>query len=127
MGNDTAWIVERITTCKSGLYDERLVLNSRTANRIAVQPDGVPWCIDANDNIFQKDSNSATGAWTQRAGTAKDIGIGTDGSVWIVGTSLVQGGYGMFRWNGTSWDMDSTGGGATRIAVGSDGRPWDRQ
>jgi len=96
-----------------------------TAIHIAVQADGVPWVIRPDQTIYQRSSSSPTsGSWIQRPGTANDIGVGADGSVWIVGTSPVSGGYGMFKWNGATWIMDATGRGATRIAVDATGKPW---
>jgi hypothetical protein len=56
-------------------------------------------------------------------GTANDIGIGADGSVWIIGTGAVSGGYGIWRWKGKS-DWQQVDGGAVRIAVDPEGRPW---
>jgi hypothetical protein len=126
-GNDTVWIVD------SNTYIQKWISTSNTwfpsnrsgASRIAVQADGIPWYVGTNGSIFQGTTNNpATVTWSQRAGCATDIGIGTDGSVWIVGCSPVNGGYGMFKWTGTTWQGDVTGGGATRIAVDSTGKPW---
>ena len=54
----------------------------------------------------------------------KDIGVGADGSVWLIGTDPVGAGsdFGVCKWNGTNWD--GVGGGGVRIAVGPDGTPW---
>lgn len=60
--------------------------------------------------------------WTQQPGAATDIAVGIDGSVWVIGTDPVAGGYGVYFWNGSNWD--SAGGGGVRIAVGRDGTPW---
>lgn len=124
--DDTAWIIgSNNTIFKWDPAAKTWTQSNGIASRIAVQADGVPWVVDANGSIFQRTTNSAaSGNWTQRAGCAKDIGVGIDGSVWIVGCSAVNGGYGMFKWNGLSWTMDATGGGATRIAVDSTGKPW---
>ena len=42
--------------------------------------------------------------------------------MWITGTNPVHGGNGIFVWTGSSWAGGP--GGATSIAVGSDGSPW---
>jgi len=44
------------------------------------------------------------------------------GSVWVIGTNTVPGGYGIYQWAGNNWASRS--GGATRIDVGSEGDPW---
>ena len=33
--------------------------------------------------------------WELEPGAARDIGVGADGSVWVVGTGAVPGGFGM--------------------------------
>ena len=48
--------------------------------------------------------------------------MGANGSVWIVGTNPVAGGYGIYRWTGSGWTP--VPGGATRIAVDPSGNPW---
>ncbi len=60
--------------------------------------------------------------WQQRPGAAKDVGVGADGSVWVIGVNAVGGGFGIYRWNGTNWT--GIDGGAVRIAVAPDGAPW---
>jgi hypothetical protein len=57
-------------------------------------------------------------------GLGKDIGVGADGSVWLIGTNPVGAAsdFGVYRWNGTDWD--GVDGGGVRIAVGPDGTPW---
>jgi peptidoglycan hydrolase-like protein with peptidoglycan-binding domain len=95
------------------------------ALRIAVAPDGVPWIVNSAGNIFRRTSNSATsGGWELMPGLGKDIAIGRNGVVGLIGFGLV-GGAGdrsIHRWNGSDWDWVS--GGAVRIAVGPSGDPW---
>ncbi len=83
--------------------------------------------------------------FTQLPGTAKDIGIGADGTVWVIGTdklgSLSNENtgdtktydiYGLHRWNSLKqgWEHLSSQGIidnkiiAKRISVDPDGRPW---
>jgi peptidoglycan hydrolase-like protein with peptidoglycan-binding domain len=92
--------------------------------RIAVDPTGVPWVINKGGQIFKRTTNTASsGTWTQMPGTASDIGIGFDGTVWVISTfSVGNGNFQIRRFNGTTWDNDV--GGAVRIAVGPDGVPW---
>jgi len=61
-------------------------------------------------------------SWALQAGTANDIGIGADGSVWIIGTNATVDGYGIYRWNGANWyPVD---GGAVNVSVDQHGYPW---
>ncbi|NEZ54196.1 tectonin domain-containing protein [Adonisia turfae] len=88
------------------------------AVRIAVDPSGSPWIVNNEGYIYRRVND----AWQLLPGRAKDIDIGGDGSVWIVGTNEVTGGYGIYQWNGSNWDVKD--GGAVRIAVDEDGNPW---
>ena len=58
-------------------------------------------------------------------GTATDIGIGADGSIFIIGTEIatVTGGYIIEKWNGSGWIkmVDCAG---IHIAVDPTGTPW---
>jgi hypothetical protein len=64
--------------------------------------------------------------WQQPAGQAHDIGVGGDGSVWIITTNAYSASdannFKIARWNGSGWDPID--GAAVRIAVGPDGMPW---
>ena len=89
------------------------------AIRIDVDPSGNPWVVDNDGNIFRK-----IGAkwWEQIDGEATDIGIGADGSVWIIRTSEVNGGYGVYRWSERGWEQID--GGTAQISVDNRGTPW---
>jgi hypothetical protein len=91
----------------------------RGAIRIDVDPSGNPWVVDNDGNIFRK-----IGAewWEQIDGEATDIGIGADGSVWIIRTSEVNGGYGVYRWSERGWEQID--GGTAQISVDNRGAPW---
>ena len=60
--------------------------------------------------------------WKMLPGAATDIGVGADGTAWVIGTNVEIGGYGIFRWNGSNWDKVS--GSAVRIAVDPQGKAW---
>ena len=62
------------------------------------------------------------GGWTTHPGSATDIAVGADGSVWVIGTNAVAGGYGIYDWNGSAWA--AVAGGAVVIAVSPSGHPW---
>ena len=61
-------------------------------------------------------------------GLARDIGIGADGSVWVIGTHRLDPpndhDYGVLRWNESERDWHDIDGGGVRIAVDPNGNPW---
>jgi len=91
--------------------------------RIAVDPTGNPWVVD-NSNLIYKYNGTA---WTQLPGTGTDIGIGANGLVYAINTTLVTttGGYQVVKWNTStsSWDV-VPGGAGVRIAVDGSGMLW---
>ncbi len=48
-------------------------------------------------------------------GLAKDIGIGANGSVWVIGTNALRGGYGIYQW--TASNRIAVPGGAMEITL----------
>ncbi|MBP6827387.1 MAG: hypothetical protein KA165_12565 [Saprospiraceae bacterium] len=88
------------------------------AVRIAVDKQGNPWVINNLDQIYRRVNNS----WQSVNVNAKDIGIGADGSVWIVTTDELGAGYTIKKWNGSGWTLAS--GEALRISVDHQGFPW---
>ncbi len=59
----------------------------------------------------------------KKPGRARDIGIGADGSVWIIGTDQpTPGNGGVYHWVGNTWRRVEGQGSA--IAVAPDGKPW---
>ena len=57
-----------------------------------------------------------------------DIGVGIDTSVWLIGTNPVNGGFGIYLWNGSTFVPFPEG--AVRVAVGARAEAWvvnDRQ
>ena len=81
-------------------------------------PDGTPFVINSAHQIFEWTGSG----WAQGPGAARDIAVGADGSVWIIGTNAVPGGYGIYESNGSGWSP--VPGGAVDITVGPEGRPW---
>jgi len=94
------------------------IVSDDGAVRIDVDPQGNPWIVNDNGSIYRRVGDH----WEQLFGTAKDIGIGANGSVWIIGTNTVSGGYGINRWDGKNWE--GVDGGALQISVDRDGIPW---
>jgi hypothetical protein len=60
--------------------------------------------------------------WFMLGSGAKDIGVGADGSVWVIGGTPTREGYSIYRLNGGVWT--NVPGAALRIAVGPDGNAW---
>ncbi len=91
------------------------------AIRVAVSPQGIPWVVTKSNLIFRYNGST----WDQMPGTATDIGIGADGSVFIISNqpASVTGGFAIMKWNGSNWTMmpDCAG---IHIAVDPHGVPW---
>ncbi len=93
------------------------------AVRIATGPNGIPWIVTLDGGIWRHSTAAATsGTWTQVTGCAKDIAIGGNGDVWVLGCPDSQGLLGVYKWNGGSGFTGADGRGV-RIAVSSSGRP----
>jgi hypothetical protein len=85
------------------------------AVRIAGKGSGNVWIVQDDGDIYQR----VNGAWQPRSGCGKDIAVGSDNSVWLVGCSTAPGGFNIFKWSGSSWGSPATGGiGAVRISFG---------
>jgi hypothetical protein len=84
--------------------------------RIAVDPSGVPWGVDADGRILQYRGNF----WAEMPGSARDIAIGANGALWILtpdGSPAL--------WNAMKREWQPLAGlTGTAIAVAPDGRPW---
>jgi streptogramin lyase len=60
--------------------------------------------------------------WQLTDGAARDVGVGADGTVWVIGTAAVPGGYGIYKRTNNTWV--NFPGGAERIAVDPQGNAW---
>jgi hypothetical protein len=92
------------------------------ANRIAVAPDGKSWVITQNGDLFQWDGALFQ---LQSSAVATDVGIGADGTIWIIGLNqpgACGNSHPILRREGTTWAQKQ--GCARRIAVGPDGKAW---
>ncbi|HEX3099147.1 MAG TPA: tectonin domain-containing protein [Usitatibacter sp.] len=85
------------------------------ADRIAVDPKGVPWVVNSAHQIFYSATNGAS--FVNVPGGALDIGVGSEGSVWIVGTDGS-----VWKFNGSGWSKAD--GNLTNITVDNHGNPW---
>jgi len=99
------------------------VVSGGAGVRIAVDPPGNPWVVNKSNLIYKYNGST----WTQLPGTGTDIGIGANGSVYAINTTLVSptGGYQVVKWNTSTSNWDIVPGGAgVRIAVDATGMPW---
>ena len=86
---------------------------------IDVAPGGTPWIINKRGEISYLNNNQ----WTKVPGKARDIGIGGDSSVWIVGWERKnKSGFAVYQWNRKSWDFRNGHGVGIDVAPG--GTPW---
>jgi uncharacterized protein YkwD len=60
------------------------------AVRVALGPGGQPWAINANGAIYRRSKGPTSyvdGLWQQLPGSAQSLGIGGDGTAWMVGVN----------------------------------------
>lgn len=87
--------------------------------KVAVGPNGTPWLINKWNQINKWDGSQ----WVQIAGSARDIAIGSDNSVYIVSsTNQTSSGGFVYKWSGTNWVQVGSGLGE-KINVNSQGVP----
>jgi peptidoglycan hydrolase-like protein with peptidoglycan-binding domain len=97
--------------------------------RIATEADGHAWVVNKAGDIYRRTtSDPTTGTWQLMTFNSKayDIGVGANGSVWIISRTLASGqDYKILKFDGSGhWNEPSDLGGAVRISVGNDGVPW---
>lgn len=90
--------------------------------RIATDPQGNPWIVDQSNLIWAW--NPVNQAFTRFPGAATDIGIGADGSIWVIGIQAASGGYNIRTWDSSTSTWNTVGGAAVRISVQPNGIPW---
>ncbi|MBC7776694.1 MAG: hypothetical protein H7246_14770 [Phycisphaerae bacterium] len=89
------------------------------AVRVDVDPNGNAWITNDAGLIFR---------WNGRewdfsiGGQAHDVGIGADGTVWVIGWTVVPGGYNIGRWTGSYWA--NVEGGLNNISGAPNGSAW---
>ena len=79
-------------------------------------------CCSYRWQPFSARSPAQAQQWQLLDGRASDVGVGADGSVWIIGTNVVPGGFDIWKRNATGWT--NIPGGAQRIAVDPHGNAW---
>ena len=89
-----------------------------SATNVSAYLKDLSYVVNNTDGIYQKTPNS----WKKLSGAAKDIGVGADRSVWVIGNNVEGGGYGIYKKNGDGWTK--VPGSAVRIAVDPNGKAW---
>lgn len=95
-----------------------VAIDVATLGDAAVGHQSEPWIIDENNRI----SRWTGSEWSQQPGEARDIGVGANGAVWVIGTASVPGGHSIATWNGEGWA--SAPGGGMRISADANGFPY---
>jgi hypothetical protein len=87
---------------------------------IAIGPDGSPWIVTGDHVLYRR----TDAGWQVLPGRVSDVAVGAEGSVWALGPTYepTDGGQRIMCWRGGSWA--TVEGGAVRIAVDPQGRPW---
>lgn len=85
--------------------------------RVAVDPEGGRWVVNSGGEIWSPDGQKLPGC-------GRDIGIGYDGSIYVIGCDRVNGGDDgfVYLWNGRDWE--NVGGYGVALSVDALGRPW---
>ncbi|GGH17631.1 hypothetical protein GCM10007352_27880 [Mucilaginibacter phyllosphaerae] len=90
--------------------------------RIAVTPAGIPWVVNKSGLVYQFGGTYLWSAFNNV--TASDIGIGTNGSVFVTGKNTGEGNPDIFKFDGV-YDWSNIGvTGGTNISVTPDGKAW---
>ncbi|MFN0014494.1 MAG: hypothetical protein ACKVU2_08090 [Saprospiraceae bacterium] len=92
---------------------------ARTSNRTSTTP---PQKKQQTETGTIKTAPQPTAQWHSVAGQAHDVGVGANGTAWVIGWVSVPGGYNIARWNGSFWE--DIPGGAVRIDVDPNGNAW---
>lgn len=83
---------------------------------------GAAWGVDDKGDVYRR----TRGAWRKQAGRkATDIGVGSDGSVWIVGSDVdsAAGGGKLYKLDARSGNWGTDGAHLRTVTVGPDGHP----
>lgn len=86
---------------------------------IAVAPNGNPWITNSGGQIYKGNGNKG---WQGVPGCARDIAVGDNDAVWILGCKQTGNDFEILSWQGSGWNRVE--GAATRIAVEPNGTPW---
>jgi len=67
-----------------------------SALKVSVDKSGNGWVVNNGNKIFKHNGSR----WEVQSGRARDIGCGSEGTMWVIGTNKVgRGGWGIYRMN----------------------------
>ncbi len=104
----------RIYMWKDGSWSDYPGSNYKS---IAVDPDGNPYVVSSDNTIHRWHDK----AWQKIPGSATDVAIGADGSVFIIGTNSQD--HKIYRWDDGAWTA-LPGSNFRQLSVGPDGKVW---
>ena len=87
---------------------------------LAVAPDGALWFVTEKNEILVR----AQAGWEKQPGQARQVAIGPDGTVFSVGTKVVDGGYELLKRAGAAWTSLGPDVAALQLAAAPDGALW---
>ena len=118
-----AFSLQRVMTHEVGHGLGLLHSGSTAATMTPLTPAGVgPRPLDVDDRAG---ISSLYDTWFEMPGGGKDIAVGADGSVWVIGLGPIVGGnFAIHKWNEATFSWQGSDGGAVRIAVSPSGVPW---
>jgi len=91
------------------------------AVRVAVGPgQGNAYVVNQGGNIY----NFRNNRWRRLPGKAKDVGVGADNTLWVIGSNKESGGYGIYKFNHSTNKWKKIPGSAVRIDVDKNGNAW---
>jgi hypothetical protein len=99
------------------------ILNAQRPLPLSAKPSNEKPQEISKENQAADNKQSPSKGWILSSGLARDIGIGGNGEVYVIGNNPRAGGYGIWRLiKGNEWQ--EIGGGAVRIDVDDKGIPW---
>jgi len=122
-GNHAWYVTNTMTTngFEISAVNNKPIIGGQGAIKVAVTDyNDNAWIINDQEVIYQL----INGHWVHIASPpAKDIAMGGNEEIWIIGGNPEPGGFGIFRWNRKGHWTKITGG-AVSIAVDEFGTPW---
>lgn len=95
------------------------VLAKGGGKRIDVDAGGMAWIVDGLGNV-QRFTGTV---WAPVYSGAIDVGVGADGTAWIIAGAAETGGYGVYR-GSASTPFTKVTGGAVKVDVDQNGNAW---
>jgi hypothetical protein len=88
---------------------------------LTADADGGVYIFDKNGKVFYTNSNEQTDVFP---GRVTSIAVGADRSLYATSTEPTEGGYKIYKWNGSVNRWENLDGGAVQITVDGAGNPY---